>query len=143
MSREDSLETGGPRADETADQPGLAAAPPQGGITPRTALALSLLVLPGLGQMLTGRRLRGAVMAGILALWLPAAMVKIGLDLNKIRPDLLARTTDGLALGLADLQELMSPLAGGLIWLFLPLAAVWLWALADSIVYVLRSKKDG
>jgi hypothetical protein len=107
------------------------------------ALVLSLLVLPGLGQMLTGRRLRGAVMAGLLALWLPAAIIKLGLDFNKIMPDLLARTAEGRALGLADLQELMSPLAGGLIWLLLPLAAVWLWALADSIVYVLHSKKGG
>lgn len=130
----------GRRADEAADQSGPAAqtlvAP-----SPRTALILSLLVLPGLGQMLTGRKIRGVIMAGVLALWLPIALIKLGLDLNKIMPELMARSAGGRALGLADLQELMSPLAGGMIWLFLPLVAVWLWSLADSIMY-LRSKNQ-
>jgi TM2 domain-containing membrane protein YozV len=130
------------KAGEAAvDQADSAAAPPQEPLSPLMALVLSLLVLPGLGQMLTGRKIRGLVMAGALALWLPLAIIKIGLDLNKMMPELMARAADGQAVGLVDLQELMSPMAGGLIWLFLPLAAVWLWALVDSIIY-LRSKKS-
>lgn len=114
--------------------------PPKGGVSPLKALALSALILPGLGQILTGRKIRGAIMAALLALWLPAAIIKLGLDLTRVMPQLMA---DGQALALADIQELLRPLAGSLVWLFLPLLTIWLWSLADSIIYYLRAKKDG
>lgn len=123
--------------------PSSAAPPLKGGLSPLKALALSALILPGLGQILTGRRIRGAVMAALLALWLPAAIIKLGLDLSGIMPELMARSADGQALSLANIQDLMLPMAGNLLWLFLPLLTVWFWSLADSIVYCLRSKKDG
>lgn len=116
-----------------------AAAPPRVNVTPLTALMLSVLVLPGLGQILTGRKIRGAIMAGLLALWLPAAIIKVGLDLQTVLPQLLIMTDSGMPL-LGSIQVAMSPMAGSLIWLFLPLAAIWLWSLADSIVYIRRMK---
>lgn len=119
------------------------AAPPQRALSPLKALALSALVLPGLGQILTGRKIRGAIMAGLLALWLPVAIIKVGLDLNRVMPELAARAADGEALSLAGLQELMLPMAETLIWLFMPLLTIWFWSLADSIVYWLHDKKDG
>lgn len=117
------------------------APPPKGGVSPLKALALSALILPGLGQILTGRKIRGAIMAVLLALWLPAAIIKVGLDLTRVMPELMM--AGGQALSLADVQALMRPLAGSLVWLFLPLLTIWFWSLADSIIYYLRSQKDG
>lgn len=118
----------------------VATAPPRVNVTPLAALLLSVLVLPGLGQILTGRKIRGALMAGLLALWLPAAIIKVGLDLQKVMPQLLNIADSGTS-PLGNLQGVMSPMAGSLIWLFLPLAAIWLWSLADSIVYIRQMKK--
>lgn len=133
-----------PLKNKAAERASETAPPPRGGeLSPLKALALSALILPGLGQILTGRKIRGAIMAVLLVLWLPAAIIKLGLDLNRVMPELMARSADGQALSLAGIQELMRPLAGSLVWLFLPLLAIWFWSLADSIVYYLRSKKDG
>lgn len=113
-------------------------------ISPAVAILLSALVLPGLGQIFSpGRRGRGLIMAALAALWLPLALIKVGLDLNKIMPDLMSRAAAKGSLSLADLQELMSPMAGGLIWLLMPLAAIWLWAVADAVANYLRLKKEG
>lgn len=118
-----------------------AGAPPRVNVTPLTALVLSVLVLPGLGQILTGRKIRGALMAGLLALWLPAAIIKVGLDLQKVMPQLLSMANSETSL-LGNIQMVMSPMAGSLIWLFLPLAAIWLWSLADSVAYIRRMKNE-
>lgn len=112
------------------------------GIGPGLALILSMLILPGLGQLLTGRLARGAVMAGILALWLPVVLVKVGLDLSAIMPELAAKVESGAQLGLADVQTALGPLAGGLSWVLIPPLAVWFWALADSIKYWLDQRKQ-
>jgi len=132
---------------EPSAQPKAMEKPPeaalsQKGLSPLKALVLSALVLPGLGQILTGRKIRGAIMAGLLALWLPVAIIKVGLDLNKVMPELAARAADGEALSLAVLQELMLPMTDTLIWLFTPLLTIWFWSLADSIVYWLHDKKE-
>ena len=108
---------------------------------PVVALFLSALVLPGLGQILTGRLGRGALMAGAVALWMPVAVIKAGRDISKITPDLLAKTADGSSLGLSDIQAAMNPMAGDLIWIFLPLITIWFWALADSILYLIHTRK--
>ncbi len=127
----------------TSPVPEAAPAPPAGRrpiVGPVVALVLSVVVLPGLGQMLTGRLARGAVMAGAMALWVPVALIKVGRDLSRIMPDLMARAAEGEALSLGDIQRALAPEAGGLTWVFAPLAIIWLWTLADSIVYMLRQR---
>ena len=111
------------------------------GVSPLTALVLSAVVLPGLGQILTGRLIRGAVMAGTLALWLPLALIKVGRDMAVVMPQLMAKTSTGEAVTFADFQAAMSPMAGGLVWLFLPLVFIWTWALADSIRYLVEMRR--
>ena len=119
--------------------PETAPRPPSVG--PWAALALSAVVLPGLGQLLTGRMVRGAIMAGSLALWLPVALIKLGRDLALVMPQLTERASAGQALTFADLQAVMSPMADGLVWLFLPLIFIWTWALADSIRYLVEIRR--
>ncbi len=111
-------------------------------IGPGLALILSMLILPGLGQLLTGRLARGAVMAGVLALWLPVVLVKVGMDLAAIMPELAAKVESGTQLGLADVQAALGPLAGGLSWVLVPPLVIWFWALADSIKYWLGQRKQ-
>ena len=110
-------------------------------VGPWAALALSAVVLPGLGQLLTGRMVRGAIMAGGLALWLPVALIKLGRDLALVMPQLTERASTGQALTFTDLQAAMSPMADGLVWLFLPLIFIWTWALADSIRYLVEIRR--
>jgi hypothetical protein len=99
---------------------------------------VSAAVLPGLGQMLTGRLTRGLVMAGALALWLPAVIIKVGLDFLNIWPTLADRVEEGSLVTLGDIQAAAAPLAGGLGWLLWPPAAVWLWSVTDALVFLLR-----
>lgn len=111
------------------------------GLSPKVALLLSIVVLPGLGQLLTGRLLKGALMAGAVMLWLPAAVIKAMVDLNKVMPELSRRAASGEALMFSDLQAAMQPMAGSLLWLFLPLVVIWFWTLGDSILYILQQKE--
>lgn len=113
---------------------------PRKSVTPLMALLLSTFVLPGLGQLLTGRVLRGAIMAGALLLWAPVAIVKLGRDMLLVMPPLSARAEAGEALSFADLQSALAPMADGLLMLFLPLIVIWVWTLADSIKYILQSR---
>lgn len=115
--------------------------PARPAVGPVLALVLSMVVLPGLGQMLTGRLGRGALMAGAVALWMPVALIKVGRDISAVLPDLMARAGGGEAVGLADIQAAMSPMADGLTWVFAPLAVVWFWALADSLRYLASRRK--
>ncbi len=110
-------------------------------VAPLTALLLSALVLPGLGQILTGYMLRGAIMAAALLLWLPVAAVRVGRDLMEVLPPLSARAEAGEILTFSDLQKAMAPLADGMLWVFLPLVVIWVWALADSIRHLVQSQK--
>lgn len=112
-------------------------------VSPGQALALSVVILPGLGQLLTGRKIRGAMMALAAALWLPAALLKLFKDLGSTLPALSQRAVDGEQLRFCDLQAAMHPLADGLLWVFLPLLIVWFWTLSDSIIYILQSRKRG
>ncbi|MDR2945221.1 MAG: hypothetical protein LBV79_00525 [Candidatus Adiutrix sp.] len=121
----------------TAAPPNLKPSRP---VSPTAALLLSALVLPGLGQLVTGRLLKGALMAVVPLLWLPLAFVKILRDLFKVMPELSAQAADGAAVTLTGLQEALRPMSGGLIWLLAPLAAVWLWSLVDSISFARRSR---
>ena len=107
-------------------------------LSPFWALVVSAAVLPGLGQMLTGRLTRGLLMAGALALWLPAVIIKVGLDFLKVWPALAARLEGGNQVTLGDIQAAAAPLAGGLGWVLWPLAAVWLWSVTDALVFLLR-----
>ncbi|GHV57340.1 hypothetical protein FACS189460_3740 [Deltaproteobacteria bacterium] len=107
-------------------------------LSPFRALLVSAAVLPGLGQMLTGRLTRGLIMAGLLALWLPAVIIKVGLDFLKIWPALAARAERGDPVTLGDIQAAVAPLAGGLGWVLWPLAAIWLWSVTDALIFLLR-----
>ena len=107
-------------------------------LSPGLACLASALVLPGLGQLLTGRLVRGAVMAGLLALWLPAVLLKVGSDLLSVWPGLAARAARGEAVTWGALQAALAPLAGELLWVLGPLAAVWLWSLVDALIFWLR-----
>lgn len=112
-------------------------------VSPWQALALSLVILPGLGQLLTGRKIRGAMMAMAAALWLPVALLKLFKDLAAVLPGLSQRAAAGQQLYFSDLQAALSPMAGGLLWIFLPLVVVWFWTLSDSIIYILQNRKRG
>ncbi|MGL4208086.1 MAG: hypothetical protein ACRCTY_01730 [Candidatus Adiutrix sp.] len=111
-------------------------------VSPLIALLLSAFVLPGLGQLLTGRLAKGGLMAGVLLLWLPVAIIKVGRDISLVLPQLMAQKEAGLTLGLKDWQHALAPFADGLSWLFMPLIIVWFWALTDSIKYIIASKKN-
>lgn len=110
-------------------------------IGPGKALILSAVVLPGLGQLLTGRKIKGAIMAGSMTLWLPVALIKLFMDLGKAMPELSRRAAMGESLQLADLQAAMQPMAGGLVWVFLPLVVIWFWTVSDSVIYLLQNRR--
>jgi len=109
-------------------------------VEPLAALLLSAGLLPGLGQLLTGRLLKGALMVGAVTLWLPIALIKLGRDLSLVLPSLLEKS--GGSVSLVELQAALSPLAGGIIWLFAPLVTVWFWSLFDSIIYLRQSRQQ-
>ena len=109
-------------------------------VSPVVALVLSAVILPGLGQMVTGRLLKGAMMSVVPLLWLPLAFVKIIRDLFKVMPELSDKAATGAAITFTEIQQALSPMAGDMVWLLAPLAAVWLWSLIDSIMYLRRSK---
>lgn len=109
-------------------------------VGPTVALLLSALVLPGLGQLLTGRLLKGALMAGGVTLWLPVALFKLFRDLEKVLPDLIQLADDGGRPGLAEMQAALQPLSGGMTWIFLPLMVIWFWSFSDSLIYLFQSK---
>lgn len=112
-------------------------------VSPLAALLFSALILPGLGQMVTGRLAKGALMSAVPLLWLPVAAIKVGRDLYKVLPQLSQKAAEGLPVTFADIQAALSPMAGGLIWLIAPLAAVWLWSLIDSIFFLKEQKAKG
>ncbi len=114
---------------------------PAPAVGPGLALLLSLVVLPGLGQLLTGRLRKGAIMVGVLAIWLPVALVKLGRDMSVIMPDLLARSNEGAAITLAEIQNALAPMATGITWIFFPLLVIWFWALFDSIIYFIQIRE--
>lgn len=109
-------------------------------LNPFLALLASTLVLPGLGQLLTGRKIRGALMTVATTLWLPVAVIKLIRDLNAVMPELVRRSAAGEQIGFSSLQEALQPMAGELLWIFMPLLAVWFWTLADSIIYIVECK---
>lgn len=115
-------------------------APKRQQISPTAALVLSALVLPGLGQMVTGRLLKGALMSVVPLLWLPLAFVKVIRDLYRVMPELMDKASTGAVVTFTEIQQALSPMAGDLVWLLAPLGAVWLWSLVDSIIYLQRSK---
>lgn len=110
-------------------------------LNPLLALLASALILPGLGQLLSGRKILGALMIAATTLWLPVAVIKLFRDLNKVMPELLRRSAAGEHIGLSGLQEALRPMGGELLWVFLPLLTIWFWALADSIMYILAQRK--
>ncbi len=115
---------------------------PEPRIQPLTALLLSAAVLPGLGQLLTGRLLKGTLMVGAVTLWLPLALIKVGRDLALVLPGLMEMAHNGQPPTFTDLQAALSPMAGGLIWIFAPLLTVWFWALFDSVLYLTQNKNQ-
>jgi len=82
-------------------------------------------------------------MAMAAALWLPVALLKLFKDLGSVLPALSQRAAGGEQLHFSDLQAAMHPLAGGLLWIFLPLLIVWFWSLGDSVIYLLQNRKRG
>ena len=113
---------------------------PQRPVSPVMALVLSALVLPGLGQMVTGRLGKGALMSVVPLIWLPVVVIKVIRDLYKVMPELTAKASAGETIAFTDVQQALNPMAGDLVWLLAPLAAVWLWSLIDSIMFLRRSK---
>lgn len=112
-------------------------------ISPLAALILSAVILPGLGQILTGRPGKGTVMAGAVALWLPVAMIKLVRDMSLILPELLEKTAGGSKLAFGDLQAALNPMADSLVWIFIPLVFVWFWSFTDSLMYLAKAGKEG
>lgn len=110
-------------------------------LSPIQALLVSAFILSGVGQLLSGRKIRGALMTVATTLWLPVALIKLIRDLNLVLPELMQRSMAGDQVGLADLQTALAPMADGLMWIFLPLLAIWFWSLTDSIMYIIESKK--
>ena len=114
---------------------------PRRTISPLMALIISAVVLPGMGQILTGRIGKGLLMAGAVALWLPVAVIKVGRDLSSIMPELMEKTADGSKLVFGDVQAALSPMADSLVWLFVPLTIVWFWSFTDSLMYLAATRK--
>ena len=119
------------------NQPGKATQRP---VSPLLALILSAVILPGLGQLVTGRVRKGALMSVVPLIWLPVMLIKVVRDLSKVMPGLADQTSAGAAVSFSDVQQALHPMAGDLIWLLAPLAAVWLWSLIDSIMFIRQSK---
>lgn len=110
-------------------------------VSPLTALFLSAFLLPGLGQILTGRLAKGIIMAAAVALWLPLALIKLFRDLGQVMPELLARKAEAGALAFADFQAALHPMADSLAWLFSPLVLIWFWSFTDSLFYLAAVRK--
>lgn len=112
-------------------------------IGPGVALLLSALILPGLGQLLTGRLAKGAAMALMAGLWFVVALIKIMRDLMKIAPQMAEKTLAGIQLTIVDYQEALRPMAEDLTWVLTPILLIWLWSLIDSFKYLFSLNRAG
>lgn len=113
-------------------------------ISPGKALLLSFM-LPGLGQLFTGRIKRGFIMTVGMFGWIIWATVTMIMDFKKVMPELLDQASEAgqSGLSLVDIQQSMALQTGAtaLAWLFLPLIVIWVWSIADSIRYFLEVKR--
>lgn len=122
------------------DQESPKAAAPR--IGPIPALLLSMFIMPGLGQVVTGRLYRGMMMMGGMALWLPWAIINLGRDLNKVVTQIITENPE-TSLSLGQVQSAMAPLTEtSLSFIFLPLVIIWFWALGDSLGYLIRTRSN-
>ena len=106
-------------------------------VGPGKAMLLSLM-LPGLGQLFTGKIKRGLIMVVGITIWFIWAVVTLITDLNKVLPGLIEQVkASGEGLSWVDVQQSMSMQTGitSLSWLFLPLIVIWVWSIADSFRY--------
>lgn len=94
------------------------------------AALLSAFVLPGLGQIVSGRRVKGAVIIVLANVFLLAAFVVL---LRGMGPVLLeARLTGQVdAVGIANKLEAGAPAARGLLAVF---AGLWFYAVIDALL---------
>ena len=95
-----------------------------------TALLLSGFVMPGLGQLYLGRKIKGGILIFLVNLFILAALAILAKGLGKLF--ILARTTGAVdqTTILTTLQE-TSPLGRWLIGLFL---IIWVYAVIEVIV---------
>lgn len=95
-----------------------------------TAILLSGLVMPGLGQLYLGRKIRGAILISLINLFILAALAILAKGLGKLF--ILARTTGTVdqTTILATLQE-NSPFGRWLIGIFL---IIWIYAVMDVVI---------
>lgn len=92
----------------------------------------SAFVLPGLGQIISGFRLKGLIMAGLATVWVSLAgayfiwrFVQVSRVLAEMgSPSSLAALRDGLA-----------PYAGHFLFSLAVLGCVWLWSAADAFIW--------
>ena len=102
------------------------------GINPVKAMWLSLVVLPGLGQILTGFKVRGWIMIAAILIWL----VWAGYSLFNVYDEVKTALT---IMAESRVYPQAGELARYLIGLVLPGLIIWGWAGLDSFVALCRS----
>jgi hypothetical protein len=94
------------------------------------AALLSALVLPGLGQLVKGHKLKGIVLISLVNIFLLVALASMMRGVMKILRD--AATTGKVDLGEAMTRlQLESPFTG---WLLLSFFIIWAYAVADALL---------
>ena len=104
---------------------------------PWLAAILSLFLVPGLPQLLSGRLTKGAILLVGTTLWLPIAFFKLAKDVALVVPDL----PEGSSLSFADLQAALAPLSGNIGWYLLPLLVLWFYSMAECFVFAWQARK--
>ena len=92
------------------------------------AVLLSALVLPGLGQLYQGKRLKGAVLIALVNLFLLGALFLV---LRSLGPFLLAAKTSGVGAA-AEMLEQVRAENPGVRWLLVAFLGLWGYGVIDA-----------
>jgi hypothetical protein len=92
------------------------------------AILLSALVLPGLGQLYQGKRVKGAVLIALVNLFLLAALFLV---LRSLGPFLLAAKTSGVGAAGQMLEQVRAE-NPGVRWLLAAFLGLWGYGIIDA-----------
>jgi TM2 domain-containing membrane protein YozV len=94
-----------------------------------TAIILSGLVLPGLGQFYLGRKIKGAILIGLVNIFLLAALAVVARGLGTLV--LLSRGGDRISTDV--ILRTMQQNSPGARWLIILFCALWLYGIVDLL----------
>jgi TM2 domain-containing membrane protein YozV len=94
-----------------------------------TALALSALVLPGLGQLYLGKKIKGGIILALVNIFILAALAILARGLGKLI--ILAKA--GADVSTPVIMQTIQENAPGARWLIILFCALWVYGIVDLL----------